>query len=102
VRLHGKKLQNATKNLNSHRFFHSGVRIKPNTSFQTLPLANAQTCIGEEGSAPDYRQTGVATSGFTTYIEVWEEEIGGRWANERGEDGQGGGRLTFLSYKSFG
>ena len=37
-----------------------------------------------EGSAPDYRQTGVTTSGFTTYIEEREEEIGGREANERG------------------
>ena len=48
-----------------------------------LICSSAQTCIGEEGSAPDYRQTGVATSGFTTYIEEWEEEIGGRGANDR-------------------
>ena len=63
-------------------FFHSGVRIKPNTSFQTLPLANAQTCIGEEGSAPDYRQTGVATSGFTTYTLPIAEILSGKnaWA----------------------
>ena len=33
----------------------------------------AQTCIGEEGSAPDYRQTRVTTSGFTVMHSVPEK-----------------------------
>ena len=40
--------------------------IQPSEFVVTLALALHCPDIGEEGSAPDYKQTGVTTSGFTT------------------------------------